>query len=178
MRDREGLVAAELEGLPNVTIFEGPLEDQALIDELFRGAELAFINTTHWGDEVQIGKNLADAAKKAGVKHYIYSSMPDHSVWSKDWTGLPMWKTKYEVEQYVRKIGIPATFIYTAIYHNNFTSLRYPLFQLELQDDGSFEWEAPFPPDVKLPWLDAEHDVGPSVLQIFLEGPKAHDGEM
>ena len=92
--------------------------------------------------------------------------------------GLPMWETKYEVEQYIRKIGLPATFIYTAIYHNNFTSLSYPLFQLELQGDGSFEWEAPFDPNTKLPWLDAEHDVGPSVLQIFLEGPKAHAGEM
>jgi hypothetical protein len=42
---------------------------------------------------------------------------------------------------------------------------------MELQPDGSFHWVAPFHPDVKLPWLDAEHDVGPAVLQIFKDGP-------
>lgn len=42
---------------------------------------------------------------------------------------------------------------------------------MALQPDGSFEWEAPFHPDVPLPWLDAEHDVGPAVLQIFKDRP-------
>ncbi|KAA8564460.1 hypothetical protein EYC84_011393 [Monilinia fructicola] len=42
---------------------------------------------------------------------------------------------------------------------------------MALQPDGSFEWQAPFHPDVPLPWLDAEHDVGPAVLQIFKDGP-------
>ena len=41
---------------------------------------------------------------------------------------------------------------------------------MALQPDGSFLWEAPFHPDVPLPWLDAEHDVGPAVLQIFKDG--------
>ena len=41
---------------------------------------------------------------------------------------------------------------------------------MELQGDGSFTWTAPFHPGVKLPWLDAEHDVGPAVLQIFKDG--------
>jgi hypothetical protein len=94
-----------------------------------------------------------------------------------------------------------STFLYTGIYNNNFTSLpyvlllllsyyifpnrsqailprklttklRYPLFCTELQPDGSFTWIAPFHPDVPLPWLDAEHDVGPAVLQIFKDGVK------
>lgn len=41
---------------------------------------------------------------------------------------------------------------------------------MELQSDGSFTWEAPFHPDVPLPWLDAEHDVGPAVLQLIKDG--------
>jgi hypothetical protein len=52
------------------------------------------------------------------------------------------------------------------------TRARYPLFCTELQTDGSFTWVAPFHPDVPLPWLDAEHDVGPAVLQIFKDGVK------
>jgi hypothetical protein len=93
--------------------------------------------------------------------------------------------------------------VYTGIYHNNFTSLPYPLFCLkevpwdEVQqwegdweqywvpekDDKKtngrrcgFEWQAPFPPDLKLPWLDCEHDFGPAVLQVFKQGPEKWAG--
>ncbi|CAK7197680.1 hypothetical protein SEUCBS139899_000328 [Sporothrix eucalyptigena] len=141
-----------------------------LINELFRGAQLAFINTTFYGDELKIGQALADAAKKAGVQHYVYSSMPAHNAYDPLWPSLPLWSAKHKVEEYILKIGLPSTFVYTGIYNNNFTSLKYPLFCMDLQQDGSFLWEAPFHPDAKLPWLDAEHDVGPAILQIFKDG--------
>lgn len=41
---------------------------------------------------------------------------------------------------------------------------------MKLQPDGSFVWKAPFHPHTPQPWLDAEHDVGPAVLQIFKDG--------
>lgn len=112
--------------------------------------------------------------------------------------GLPHYRDKWRVEKYIRSLGVPATYVYAGIYHNNFTSLPYPLFCLrevpweEVEDwpgdweddwveekDGEktggrkcgFEWQAPFPPDMKLPWLDCEHDFGPAVLQIFKDGP-------
>jgi uncharacterized protein YbjT (DUF2867 family) len=177
MRDRIGIVAQELCELDNVTVIEGSLSDPKTIKDLFREpVDLAFINTTHWGDEVAIGRALSDAAKKAGVKHVIFSSMPDHSMFSKEWAGLPLWETKTKIENYMRRTDVPATFVYCGIYHNNFTSLPYPLFRMELQDDESFEWQAPFHPDQPLPWLDAEHDVGPVVLQIFKEGPSKWAG--
>jgi hypothetical protein len=151
-----------------------------LIKELFRGSQLAFINTTFWGDEVAIGKALADAAVEADIQHYVYSSMPDHSLHDPTWPALPLWSCKYAVEQYIRSLPTlapRATFLYTGIYNNNFTSLLYPLFCTELQPDGSFIWQAPFHPDVKLPWLDAEHDVGPAVLQLIKDGTKKWAGQ-
>ncbi|CAI6298367.1 unnamed protein product [Periconia digitata] len=176
MRDLNGLVAEELSQLPNVTIYVGRLEDRKFIDDLFKSAQYAFINTTHWGDEVAVGRSLADAAKKAGIQHYIYSSMPDHSVFDQNWRPLPMWSPKFTVEQYVRQIGLPATFVYCGIYHNNFTGLDFPLFRMEHQPDGSFVWKAPFHPDQKLPWLDSEHDVGPAIYQLFKEGARKWNG--
>lgn len=175
----DDLVAQELDELPGVTLFEGSLLDnQKLIDDIFRGANLAFINTTSQaGDEVVIGKALANAAKRSPtMQHYIYSSMPDHSIHNFKWPSLPLWSCKFTVENYIRQLGIPATFVYTGIYNNNFTSLPYPLFCMELMRDGTFEWKAPFHPKIPLPWLDAEHDVGPAVIQIFKEGPKRWNG--
>jgi hypothetical protein len=161
LRNLEGVIATEVSTNPNVTVFEGELYtrhkpteanqdvtqngplsgvgiNHTLISNLFRGAQLAFINTTFYGDELQIGKALADAAQKAGIQHYVYSSMPDHAAYNPDWPSLPLWAAKHQVEDYVRELGLPATFVYTGIYNNNFTSLLYPLFCMELQRDGSF----------------------------------------
>lgn len=186
LRNLDGIVATEISSLPHVSVFIGELSssnakdnyiNKELITEVFEGAQLAFINTTFWGNEVAIGKYLADAAKKAGVQHYIYSSMPDHSSHDTEWPELPLWSAKSKIESYIMRIGIPATFVYTGIYNNNFTSLPYPLFCMALQQDGSFVWQAPFHPNVKLPWLDAEHDVGPAVLQIIKDGGRKWSGQ-
>jgi len=179
LRNLDGIVATEISSLPRVTVLVGELSSSnartnniniELIKELFEGAQLAFINTTFWGNEVAIGKYLADEAKKAGIQHYIYSSMPDHSSHNPEWPELPLWSAKFKIESHIRSIGLPATFVYTGIYNNNFTSLPYPLFCMALQEDGTFVWQAPFHPNVKLPWLDAEHDVGPAVLQLIKDG--------
>ncbi len=74
-------VAKELDALENVTVIEGSLEDKRFISDLFVGANKAFINTLTWGDEVAIGKSLADAAKKARIKHYV----GEH--WHSNWPG-------------------------------------------------------------------------------------------
>ena len=202
------LVATELEGLPNTTIHTGPLSSAELLANLFKNADLSFINTTYWDIELRDGKACADAAKAAGVKFIVYSSMPDHAEApgrQSEWHGLPHYWDKWKVEKYIRKLGVPAAFVYTGIYHNNFTSLPYPLFCLkevpwdEVQDNWGdaledawvpesedkrtrgrkcgFEWRAPFPRHTKLPWLDTEHDFGPSILQIFKDGPKKWNGK-
>ena len=199
LRNLEGVIATEVSSNPNVTVFVGdlyirkkPNDDRdvtanthnpdigvntTLLAQLFNGAQLAFINTTFYGNEIEVGEAVADIAKQVGVQHFVYSSMPDHAAYYSEWPSLPLWAAKHKVEDYIRKIGLPATFLYTGIYNNNFTSLLYPLFCMELQPDGSFEWQAPFHPDAKLPWLDAEHDVGPAILQLFKEGPSKWNGK-
>lgn len=194
LRNTVGVIATEVCTNPNVEVLvgelytrqpsasksdvsaEGPLSgigvNRGLISDLFRGCQLAFINTTFYGDEVAIGKAIADEAKRAGIQHYVYSSMPDHAAYDASWPSLPLYSSKHKVEEYVRSIGLEATFVYAGIYNNNFTSLPYPLFCMELQpEDGSFVWQAPFHPDVKLPWVDCEHDFGTAILSIFKEGP-------
>lgn len=104
LSEKDGAVAKELRELNNIEIVQGSLEDDKLISKLFVGARRAFINTISWGDEVAIGKALADAAKKAGVQHYVYSSMPDHAVFNQGWPSLPLWSCKFTVENYIRQV--------------------------------------------------------------------------
>lgn len=81
LRNLDGIVASEISSLPNVTVLVGDLYtkpklpgaegvNHGLIEELYKGAQLAFINTTFWGDEVAIGCALADA----GTAIFSFSS--------------------------------------------------------------------------------------------------------
>src|SRR5216684_3193276 len=62
--------------------------------------------------EVQQGKNVADAAKKAGVKHFVYSSVGG----AERNTGIPHWESKWEVEKHIRSLGLRATVIRPAAF--------------------------------------------------------------
>lgn len=180
--NKNAQLSAELQDLPDVTLVEGSLEDPDFVaNELFKDADLAFINTTPygWTDEVVTGKRLADAALAAGVKFYIYSGLTDHSTHNPNpLPPLPLWKTKFEVEEYIRGLeGLPAAFPYVGCYHNNFSSRPYPLWQLTPIPDGSFEWRTPFPADVGIPFIDTEHDLGAAVIQILKDGPRKWAGK-
>ncbi|KFA80576.1 hypothetical protein S40288_09482 [Stachybotrys chartarum IBT 40288] len=141
LRNLEGVVATEVSTNPNVTCFVGelytrhkPTEDNGnvtqngplrgvgvnhdLISNLFHGAQLAFINTIFYGDEAHIGKALADAAKKARIRHFVYSSMPDHAAYNPEWPSLPLWAAKHKVEDYIFKDGVKK-------WHNKRIALAY-----------------------------------------------------
>src|SRR6516165_1448143 len=92
-----------------VEVVQGDLEDPASLDRAFRGVYGIYSVQDFWSigakREVQQGKNVADAAKKAGVKHFVYSSVGG----AERNTGIPHWESKWEVEQTIRQLGLPAT---------------------------------------------------------------------
>ena len=57
--------------------------------------------------EVQEGKNMADAALDAGVEHLVFSSVGG----AERKSGIPHFETKWEIENHIRKLGLPATMI-------------------------------------------------------------------
>jgi uncharacterized protein YbjT (DUF2867 family) len=57
--------------------------------------------------EVQQGKNVADAGKKAGVKHFVYSSVGG----AERNTGITHWESKWAIEKQIRKLGLPTTIL-------------------------------------------------------------------
>ena len=66
--------------------------------------------------EVQQGKSLADVAKKAGVEHFVYSSAGG----AERNSGIGHFATKWEIEQYIRQLGLPATMIRPAAFMENY----------------------------------------------------------
>jgi uncharacterized protein YbjT (DUF2867 family) len=94
-----------------VELVQGDLEDAASIALAAAGVYGIYSVQDFWAvgakREVQQGKNVADAAKKAGVKHFVYSSVGG----AERNTGIPHWESKWEVEKHIRGLGLPATVI-------------------------------------------------------------------
>ena len=163
--------AKALEALPNVTLVEGSLDDDAFVSTLFKDADYAWVNTTYFQAETEIGKALALAAKNAGVKHYVYSSLGNHSKISNGKWNCPFWSAKYAVEEYIRTLdNFPATFVYVGGYLENYNA-GVSVIQIKKQEDGSILMSGKINPDAKLGSLDVERDLGPAVLNILKQGP-------
>src|SRR6266566_7884634 len=105
-----------------VEVVQGDLEDEASLDRASRGVYAIYSVQDFWTvgakREVQQGKNLADVAKKAGVQHFVYSSVGG----AERNSGIGHWATKWEVEQYIRQLGLPATMIRPAAFMENYYS--------------------------------------------------------
>lgn len=68
--------------------------------------------------EIEQGKLLADLAKEAGVKHFVYSSVGG----AERKSGIGHFESKWQVEEHIRSIGLPNTIIRPVFFMENFTS--------------------------------------------------------
>ena len=59
---------------------------------------------------------MADAARKAGVEHFVYSSVGG----AERNSGIDHWESKWEVEKHIRKLGLPATMLRPAAFMENY----------------------------------------------------------
>ena len=92
-----------------VEVVQGDLEDVSSLEVAVRGAYGVYSVQNFWEvgarREVQQGRNLAAVAKKAGVQHFVYSSVGG----AERKTGIPHWESKWEIENYIRQLKLPAT---------------------------------------------------------------------
>ena len=66
--------------------------------------------------EIKQGYTLASLAKENNIRHYLYSSV----IAAELHTGIPHWESKYQIENYIRKIGLPHTIIRPSSLYENF----------------------------------------------------------
>ncbi len=103
-----------------VELVQGDLDDLASLERAAHGVYGIYSVQDFWTvgakREVEQGKNLADVAKKAGVEHFVYSSVGG----AERNSGIGHWASKWEVEQYIRQLGLPATMIRPAAFMENY----------------------------------------------------------
>jgi uncharacterized protein YbjT (DUF2867 family) len=118
-RSPEGKAARKLQSL-GVDVVRGDLEDR---DSLARAAEAVYgvySVQDFWSigarREVLQGKNLADAAAKAGVGHFVYSSAGG----AERNSGIDHWESKWEIEKHLRELKLPATILRPVAFMENY----------------------------------------------------------
>ena len=122
-----------------------------------------FVTGNPAGTETDHGKNVADAAKDAGVQHLVFSSLINVTEASNGKLRHVLhFDRKADVEKYIRSQGTPATFIQPGYYMTNFTNLQL----LRKGEDGSYSLAGPTSPTkALLPLFFPESDMGKSSPQ-------------
>lgn len=143
--------------------------------EAFTGSHGAFLMTppiappaTH---EFQLGKELADAALEAGVKHVVFSSLEnvESITHGKKWA--PHFTDKARVEEYIRGLPISSSFVILAFFYTNI--LEY--YQPRAEGD-TLVFPIYLPEDFRAPFVDPLSATGPAVLEIF-DRPEVYVGK-
>jgi uncharacterized protein YbjT (DUF2867 family) len=120
--------AAQLLALAGAEIFEGDLDNPASIRRALEGAwgvfsVQSFMETGYEG-EIRQGKAVADAAKVAGVQHFVYASV----VSADKQTGLPHFESKWQIEQHLAHCGLSHTILRPAFFMQNwYNYMREPI---------------------------------------------------
>jgi len=156
------------------------VDDVESLKRAFAGAHGVFCVTFFWDHyspekEIAEVRNMTAAAKAAGVKHAIWSTLEDTRRWVPlDDTRMPTLQGKYKVphfdgkgeaDQIFRDSGVPTTFLLTSFYWDNFI-----YFGAGPQRGPDGVLGLTFPMDgKKLPAMAAE-DIGKCAYGIFKRG--------
>jgi uncharacterized protein YbjT (DUF2867 family) len=105
----------------------GDLEDRSSIERVLDDVSGVFsvqqFFEAGYEGEVRQGVRLADAAKAAGVEHYVYSSVGS----AHRETGIPHFESKWEIEEHVRGSGVPYTVLRPVYFMQNWEMMREPI---------------------------------------------------
>ena len=173
--------ARELSKL-GVDVVSADLDSEASLTKAFTGVYGAFCVTNYWEhfqpekEIAQIG-NLARAAKAAGVKHVIWSTLEDTRKFVPLESDLmPTLQGKYKVPHFDTKggsdhfftdAGVPTTFLLTSYYWDN--AINFGMAP-QPGPDGQLAITYPLR-DKPIPGIAAE-DIGKCAFGIFKAGPK------
>src|SRR5215510_12651472 len=159
-------------------VVQADLDDVESLKNAFAGAYGVYGVTNFWEHfsaekEKAQAKNIADAAKAAGVKHIIWSTLEDtRKLMEPGDKRMPFLQEKYRVPHFDAKAeadtyfsSLPITYLVTSFYWDNLY-----MFGLapKKDNDGVYSWSFPMG-NAKLLGIAVE-DIGKTVYGIFKSG--------
>src|SRR6267142_3551153 len=158
-------------------VVEADLNRPDTLQPAFAGAHGVFLVTNSWlegTDEFTQGAAAVRAAKAAGVKHFIWSTLPDVKAISGGKFDVPHFTNKAKVDRVVTEAGFANyTFAIAPFFYQNLAGAMAP----QKQPDGSMGWVLPLDPSVRCIHMGDIRELGTIVAGAFAHPDQAGHGE-
>src|SRR5258707_9337346 len=158
-------------------VVEADLNRPETLKAAFEGAHGVFLVTTsglEGTDEFAQGMAAIRAAKAAGVKHFVWSTLPNVEAISGGRFHVPHFTGKAKVDRVVTEAGFANhTFVIAPFFYQNLTDALAP----QQQVDGSMGWALPLDPRVRCIHMGDIRELGDIVAGAFARPDQAGHGE-
>ncbi|KAF4831723.1 NmrA-like family domain-containing protein 1 [Colletotrichum siamense] len=182
-RDPDGAAARNLLALVGhpgrLTLTRGDVYDSKSLAEAFEGSYGVFAMTQSFvagtmyhkeedlRHELEAGRNIVDAAEKTGVKHFIFSSLPNiENASNGRYSKVFHFDFKSRIDQWARERLPAVTTLIPGLFYDN---LQWPNY-CRRDDDGTVRFCAAVPESTVGEWVDVGHDVGIFVRAVLIAG--------
>jgi len=148
------------------------------LEKAFEGAYGVFAVTNFFEeggvDEIAQGEAAVHAAKRAGVTHFIWSTLPNAAAISRGQFAVPHLSNKASVDAIVAAAGFQYhTFVVAPFYYQNLTGLMAP----QPQPNGLQGWTLPIDPEARVIQAGDVGELGPMVAGAFDDPRRAGGGQ-
>jgi uncharacterized protein YbjT (DUF2867 family) len=158
-------------------VVEADLNRPETLASAFKGAHGVFLVTNfqeHGAAELKQAAAAVRAAKDAGVKHFVWSTLPDVEAISKGKFDVPHFTGKAKVDRIVSEAGFANhTFVIAPFYYQNLIGVLGP----QKQPNGSAGWTLPLDPTVRGIHMADITELGGIVAGAFAHPEQAGHGE-
>ncbi|HXD31476.1 MAG TPA: NmrA/HSCARG family protein [Pyrinomonadaceae bacterium] len=147
------------------------------LNAAFEGAHGVFLVTNFQeagSDELNQATAAIRAAKDAGVKHFIWSTLPDVEAISGGKFDVPHFTGKAKIDRVVKDGGFENyTFVIAPFYYQNLAGVLGP----QKQADGSMGWALPLDPTLRVIQMGDINQLGDIVAGAFAHPDEAGNGQ-
>jgi uncharacterized protein YbjT (DUF2867 family) len=158
-------------------VVQADLNRPETLASAFEGAHGVFLVTNfleQGTDELKQATGAVRAAKDAGVKHFVWSTLPDVEAISGGNFHVPHFTGKAKVDRIVKEAGFANyTFVIAPFYYQNLIGVLAP----QKQTDGSVGWALPLDPTVRSIHMGDISELGDIVAGAFAYPDQAGPGE-
>ena len=158
-------------------VVQADLDRPETLNASLAGADGVFL-VTNFGeagtDEFKQATAAVRAAKEAGVKHFIWSTLPDVEAISGGKFKVPHFTGKAKIDRIVKEAGfVHHTFVIAPFYYQNLVGILAP----QKQADGSVGWALPLDPELRSIHMGDVRELGNLVAGAFVHPNEAGNGE-
>ena len=158
-------------------VVKADLDRPETLKDAFEGAHGVFLVTNNWEpgtDELKQATAAVSAARDAGVKHFIWSTLPDVEAISGGKFDVPHFTGKAKVDSVVKEAGFANyTFVIAPFYYGNLIGVLAP----QKQADESLGWSIPLDPTARVIHMGDITELGDIVAGAFEHPDEAGNGE-